>query len=379
MYLHLAFSLQSCIIGVSRRKSGGEKMNKTMNVLGIIMAWILSIVLVVMLIATPLAFTALSLVKPETIIKVVTDTLVSGIGMTDPQPSAQGAELITLSGTTQAGKLTPVDNADIGTDVLDSVFGDYLTQEQLSKLLSSKAAKELVEVYTKDLTGAFSGDNTTNQFDAEKVKAIVNDNIDEIVDIAQEVVPELAEMDKEELKSNIQKAINEGAEQLVQAIPKPQEIQKEIVESNPELELALKIVAKKNTIELAIIGVIILLSALIFVCRLCGFRGFRWLAVDLFVGTGFGVLFCVGLLVGTPMLKTAMAGDAVISGLVGSLMSAFTKGMIVRTVVMLIAGGAMLTAYILIKKQRAKKSVAEEIEETAEEAVTEEITEVTEN
>ena len=358
-------------------------MEKTWNILGIIMAWILSIVLVVMLIATPLVFTALSLLKPETITKVITDTLVSDTGKADTQPSAETAQLVTLSNTTGAAKLMPVDNSNVGAEVLGGMFGDQLSQEQIGAILSSKAAKELVGAYTKDLAGAFSGSNAPGQFDAEKVKEIVNDNIDEIVDLVQEVVPETAQMDREELKNTIQKAVNEGAEQIVQALPKPQEVQQQIVESNPALEQALKIIAKKNTIKLVIIGVIVLLSALIFLCRLCGFRGFRWLAVDLFVGAGFGLLFCVGLLAGTPMVKTLLADNAMASGLVGSLLSSFTGGMIIRTVVMLVAGGALLTAYILIKKNVAKKLAAAEIpaeeaaaEETpAEEAATEETAE----
>ncbi len=345
-------------------------MNKTMNVLGIITAWILSIVLVVMLIATPLAFSALSLLEPETIIKVLTDTLVSSVGNADNQPSAEAAQLVTLSNTTEAAKLTPVDNSNVGEEVLNEMFGDQLSQEQIGAILSSKTVKELVGAYTKDLAGAFSGSNAPAQFDAEKVKEIVNHNIDEIVDLVQEVVPEAAQMDREELKGNILEAVNEGAEQIVQALPKPQEVQKQIMESNPALEQALKIIAMKNTIKLVVIGVLVLLSALIFLCRLCGFRGFRWLAVDLFVGAGFGLLFSAGLLVGAPMVKTLMADDAMASGLVGALLSSFTNGMIIRTVVMLVAGGGLLTAYILIKKNAAKKLAAAET--PAEEATAEE-------
>ena len=331
-------------------------MKKAWNILGIFFAWILSILLVVMLIAAPLALSALSLLEAKTVTNVITDALTAGSGLPEPQASAEEVRMVRLSDVSQTQ--APVD----AEGILTEIFGDDMNKDQLDAILSSKVVKEFVETYTEDLTAAFVGGAEGAQFNAEKVKAIVNDNMDEIVDILQEVVPECADMDKAELVANIQKAMDENAEALVQALPKPQEIRDEIAKSSPELELVFQIIAKKNALRLAIIGAIVLISALIFLCRLCGFRGFRWLAVDLFVGAGFGGVFCAALLVGVPMLKESMADNAIVSGLVGSLMSAFTTGMIVRTVVMLVSGGVLLAGYIILKKHRAKKAQAEEMQ-----------------
>lgn len=330
-------------------------MKKAWNILGIIFAWMLSILLIVMLIAAPLLLSALSLMKAETVTSVITDVLTAGSGQQEPQAGAE-AELVRLSDVSQAQ--APVD----AEDILAGMFGDNINTEQLDAILSSKVVKEFIETYTEDLTAAFVGGAEGAQFDAEKVKAIVNDNMDEIVDILQEVVPECANMDKAELIANIQKALDESAEALVQALPKPGEIRDEIAKNSPELELVFQIIAKKNALRLAIIGAIVLVSALIFLCRLCGFRGFRWLAVDLFVGAGFSGVFCAALLVAVPMLKESIADNAIVAGLVGSLLSAFTTGMIVRTVVMLVSGGGLLTGYIFLKKYLAKKAQAEEMQ-----------------
>lgn len=329
-------------------------MNKNWNVLGIIGAWILTIALVLMLIVTPIVFSALSLLNAETITKVVSGAL---IGSASGEPSAETYEVTRLTETS-----TP-ENA--GQNVLEGMFGDQLTQEQMEKILDSNLVKDFVKSYTDDLTSAFVGGEGSG-FNADKVKAIMNDNLDEIVGILQEVAPECAQMDAEELKANIRKAVDEGAEQLVQALPKPEDIRKELVQQNPSLETALKIIAQKNKIKLAVIGVIILLSVLIFLCRLPEFRGLRWLAVDLFVGAGFGAFVSVGLVVSSSAVaEIAKQSGEQVAGIVSALLSSFASGMFVRTAVMLVAGGLLLAAYIVIKRQKALQA-----EETSTEEVT---------
>ena len=327
-------------------------MKKVLNVVGIFAAVILSIVLVLMLLATPIIFSTLSLLNGQTVTKVVTDMFTAG---QEAQPSAEKAEIVTLSNTTQTAE-------NVGEDLLAGMFGDAVSQEQLSAILSSNAAKELIEAYTGDLTNAITGSNKAAAFNADKIKSIVNDNIDEIVQVLQANVPECANMSADELKTNIQKAVNENAEEIVNSLPKPEEIKQQLVESVPALETAMNILEMKNTIKLAIIGVIVVLSGLIFVCRIPGMRGFRWLAVDLFVAGGLNLLTSVGLLFSKSAVgEIAKEAGVQIANMVGSLLSTFTGGILIRAVVMLVAGGGLLTTYIFIKKAKAKKvATAEE-------------------
>lgn len=335
-------------------------MKKALNIVGIFFAWILSFLLVFMLITAPLILSTLSLINADTITNAITDSLTAGRSQQEPQAGAE-AELVRLSNVSEAQTSANVQ------DILAGMFGDDIPTEQLEAILSSNVVKEFIESYTEDLTAAFVDGAESGQFNAEKIKAIVNDNMDEIVDILQEFVPEYANMDEAELIANIQKALDEGAEALAQALPNPQEFRDEIMKNSPEMEAVLQLIAKKNNIRLAIIGAIVLVSALIFLCRLCGFRGFRWLAVDLFVGAGFNGLFCAGLSSVVAMLKEFLADNAIVAGLVESLLSAFTTGMIVRTVVMALSGGALLAAYILLKKFLAKKALQLETAQPAQE------------
>ena len=342
-------------------------MKKTLNVLGIIVAWLLSIVLVLMLLVTPIIFSALSLLNGQTIAKVVTDVFTAG---QEAQPSAETAEIVTLSNTTPSAAAE-----DAGKDLLAGMFGDSVSQEQMSAIMSSNAVKELIEAYTGDLTNAITGGNQAAAFNADKIKSIVNENIDEIVQVLQANVPECANMSAEELKNNIQKTVNENAEQIINALPKPEELKKQLVESVPALEAAMEILAMKKTIKLVIIGAIVVLSGLIFACRIPGLRGFRWLAVNLFVGGGLNLFTTVGLLISkSAVSQIAKEAGTQAASLVGTLLGAFTNGMLIRTVVMLLAGGGLLTVYILIKKAKAKKLAVEAILEElpTEEAIAEE-------
>ena len=342
-------------------------MKKTLNVLGIIVAWLLSIILVLMLLVTPIVFSTLSLLNGQTITKVVTDVFA---GSQEAQPSAENVEIVTLSNTNQTAAAE-----DVGEDLLAGMFGDAVSQEQMSAILSSNAAKELIEAYTGDLTNAITGGNKAAAFNADKIKSIVNDNIDEIVQVLQANVPEFANMDAAELKNKIQTTVDEKAEEIVNSLPKPEDLKQQLVESVPALETAMQILEMKKTIKMAIIGVIVVLSGLIFVCRIPGMRGFRWLAVDLFVAGGLNLLTTVGLLISKSAVgEIAKEAGAQVAGLIGSLLGAFTNGMFIRTIVMLLAGGALLTVYILLKKQKAKKLAAEAILEElpAEEMVAEE-------
>lgn len=330
---------------------------KVFNVFGIILAWVLSIALVIMLVVTPIVFSALSLISADTITKALTQSFDPSAEVQKP---AEEVTLVQLSSTTEES--TPAGGTDASQfGDLSGIFGDQISQETLDKILSSNAAKELIEAYTDDLADAFTGNGGEAKFNSEKIKSIVNDNIDEIVDVLQEAVPELADMDKGELKSQILKAVDEGAEEIVNALPKPEDIKQEMMESNPALETALQILAQKDMIMLAIIGVIVVISALIFVCRIPGLRGFRWLAVNLFVGGGFNAFTSVGLLVSkSAVSQIAEEAGPQIAGIIGSLLGDFTTGMFIRTAVMLVSGGALLTVYILIKKAKAKKLTAAE-------------------
>ena len=323
-------------------------MKKPLDVLGAIAAWLLSIALVVTLLATPVLFSALSLLNANTVTKVVSGLLTTRQNH-DEAPRMEAPQAKPLSHVTKTADTAE----DVGKDVLTDLFGDDISPDQISAILDSKAAKELIDAYTEDLTGAFAGGDKAPEFNAEKIKSIVNENIDDIVDVLQKNIPELADKSPEELKKEITKAVDENAHKLIEALPDPETLRQQLAEENPLLEAFMAVIAMRDTIRLLLIVAIVVLSGLIFACRIPGVRGFSWISVDLFTAGGLGMLVSVVLLMASSALGSSTeAYGAELVGLVSVLLSSFTTGLFVRYGVMLVFGGVLLTAYLLLKKYR---------------------------
>ena len=344
-----------------------ETWKKAGNIIGIVFAWILSIVLVFMLIVAPVVLSALSLLNTDTILDVLTGTLTQSIA---PQNDETAAD---YSVTKLSETSDNVSAEAVGKDVIGEFFGQDVSPEVLEQILSSNAVKELLDAYTSDVVNAFSGSGKDAKFNAELIQRIVDENIDEIVRIAQEMAPEGTQINVEELKSQITGVVSEQAEEIVQSLPKPEEFKNQIMQQYPEVEMAFQILANVGAIKAIIVAAIVVTCGLIFLCRLPGFRGFRWLATDLFVGSGFGILISAAFGIVRTAVIAMIPSQEMLGGLAESLLSKMSAGLWIRTGVMLLCAVALLVAYIFVKKALAKKTaaaeeaVAEVVEEGSEE------------
>ena len=361
-------------------------MKKFGNVFSIVVAWVLSIVLVIMLTVTPLALSALSLLNAHVITDVVIEVVIDL--MHQQQDKAAGYQINKLTSVTLPAGVTIPADATIPEDVtipqdvlnqlpedtqqnvqetvkqnggvaaiLEKYLGTPVTAEQVERVMSSNTVKEVLTVYTGDLTRVLTGEEKLSEMDSQKIQSIVNKNMDEVIEIVQELKPDVAKKDVEALKQEISKVVEEKAEEIIQALPKPEEIKQQIVETAPEIGIALKILEKKKVIEMGLIGTVAGLCALIFLCRLENFRGFRWLAVDMFVGGGINALLSLVLLIETPVIA-AMIPNSSLTTIIEKVLHAFDLALFERAAIILVAGGVLLTAYILINKAKAKKAVA---------------------
>ena len=352
---------------------------KALNVFAIILAWILSIAMVVMLVAAPLALSALSLLDTENIVEIVSQMLLDSNQSAAAQPQEDFAIQNLSAEAEEATEEAPAaENAtgSINMNGLQGLFGDDVSGEMLNKVLTSDAMSELLGAYTKDITNAFAGKNAEKEFTSELLVKVVNENLDEIVEIVAETGTPLTDEEKQEFKNQLKTAVEEKADEIVASLPAPEQIKESIVEGNEDIELAFTILAKKDTIKGIIVGIIVLLSALIFGLRYPGLRGMRWLSTNLFTAGGFNVLICVVLGVGTTAVKGATAGMNAIAGtgvdgIVGMMLGQLTKGVIIRTVIIFVAAIALLVGYILLKPFVKKKKAAKTEEPAAEEMIPE--------
>ena len=343
-------------------------LKKTLNVFGIILAWFLSVALVVLLIVAPTALSALSLLDPDTITDAVWSVLEA------EQPSAAVPEKsygITSLSAKKADKTSNATSAEkilgeLDVSKIEEIIGEDIDEDVLNKVLASDAVKELVDAYTDDVMNVITGNADESKFDADKIIEIVEDNIDEIAEIVQEIAPDLSAEDVKNLKSEIKTAVRENAEDIVEAIPAPEEIREMVVGSNPEAELALELLAQRDAFKLIIVAAIVLLSLLIFLFRIPGFRGFRWLSVDLFVAGGFGALICIALHLGSSVAMGMLENVAelemlAVNDVVKNVLSAFTRGVTIRTAIIFAAAVVLMIVYVLIKKLREKKAARQAV------------------
>lgn len=294
---------------------------KVLNVLGIIMAWILSIALILTLFVSPMLLSALSTVKPDKIFDSVRDLEISQV----------------------------LEMMDDGVDADSESFQD---------LLATDTVLELFDIYLDDLANGFENPSAQKLLTEEKIKEVVHKNIDEFYEVAKQESADLALLPEAEAKEQVEKMVVESLVELLPALPTAEMLKQEIITSTPELEMLFTVFTMVNTIKLTLIGAIVVISALIYGCRFVGFRGLRWIAVDLIVASALSGLICAAIsFVGT-ILVEMLADVAFANTLVQEFMSDFANGVNVRTVIMLACGIGMLVLYLFLKKKFVQKNLS---------------------
>ncbi len=289
---------------------------KVLNVFGIIFAWILSIILVVNLIVAPIIMSTLSLLTPKKLTNLALDT----------------------------GAITEFIKGSINNP----------NGEEVEELLSTNFAKQTLELYLSDAVSAFGGKTGERKLTAEVLQNLANENMDELIIFAREYGAYGKEYSDEEVKQDVENRMLSKAEEMLKIFPDPQDRIEREQRKNSDTYLIMSIIGNTAKIKISVIASLIIISALIFVCRLFGFKGVRWLSVDLFVSSGVLALVCLGL--GGVLEKLQMNIPQNALRTFREISATFKTGVIVRSAVILVAAIALMVAYVFIKKALAKKA-----------------------
>ena len=336
---------------------------KALNVFAIIAAWILSIALVLMLIGAPLTLSALSLLSPENIVELIGDALIEDNKSAEAQLQGQiVVQNLSAEVEVETEEVPTTGNVAGGMDLsgIQEILGGEV---MFNKLMESQAMSELLSAYLTDVTNAFAGKDADKAFTPELLAEVVEENIDEIVEIVA-AGSSITDEEKEQLKQQIQTGVVEKADEIVEELPSAEEIKESVLEGDEGLAIIFEILAMRNQIKGVIVGVIVVIAALIFALRFPGFRGLRWLSIDLLIASLFNGIICkaLGASSGDPMgLFDSLGSDA--EGVAGMLLSQLAKGVVVRTVVMFVVAVLLMVGYILLKKFMKKKVAAAPAEE----------------
>lgn len=260
------------------------------NVFGILLALVLSLVLFVMLITTPLASAAGSFMQTETLKKVVKN----------------------------------IDYAELFTDM--EIVGDMsetgLDPEMIATLMESGMVEDIVELYADGVFDMLEGKRDEIALSAETVNGILQKYLDDIVPIVKAMIPAEYPVPDEMIRSMTSEMLKEYSGEITGMLPAAEDLG-----INREIVMAVNML-RDGTVLMGIIGVVGVLSILILLCRFVRFKGFMWLGVVYVIG---GVIsFLASMSMGDAVKSVVAAAEpgleAVITPITGIIAAEMMKG-----------------------------------------------------
>ena len=260
------------------------------NVFGILLELVLSLVLFVMLITTPLASAAGSFMQTETLKKVVKN----------------------------------IDYAELFTDM--EIVGDMsetgLDPEMIATLMESGMVEDIVELYADGVFDMLEGKTDEIALSAETVNGILQKYLDDIVPIVKAMIPAEYPVPDEMIRSMTSEMLKEYSGEITGMLPTAEDLG-----INREIVMAVNML-RDGTVLMGIIGVVGVLSILILLCRFVRFKGFMWLGVVYMIG---GVIsFLASMSMGDAVKSVVAAAEpgleAVITPITGIIAAEMMKG-----------------------------------------------------
>lgn len=201
-------------------------------------------------------------------------------------------------------------------DISDALEKYKVKEDAVEEIIKSDAVAEIIDIYAKQFTDFIEG-NEPEEFTVDDLKDIVEDNMDELVEIANKHMTN--KLDEAEIERRILKAIDENAEEIVEVMPSVDMI---IEESDSTAIDIIKFVFNPAIPVIFTICSVILL-VLVFVCRIRNAQGFIWTAIDCFLSFLFlGIFTGIAAVYLEPLILDSYVGISSVIGL--AFDSAFT-------------------------------------------------------
>ncbi len=307
---------------------------RILNGLGTILAFLLSIVLVVLLFVAPTLLSAISVITPDNL--------------------RQTMEEIQLP------------------ELIFAVVGDSLDvdEKQLMDIASTNAVQEIYNSYLSGIFDVIEGKTPQETLTETKIQDILLADFDQIFGIFKDSSPELIDVPEEQAKEMFTGMMQQVAVQL----PTPESLVQDLFAQQPEMDTVLEVWTQIGKVKPAFIGAVVVLSLLIFVCRLFGFRGFRWLSVDLFIATGLSGIACLPLALSEQVMEVAMGENEALALISENLMSNLTQGVYIRTGILLLAAIALMVTYCIVRKKLRQKQECQQYTQTVAQEFTQDYT-----
>ena len=338
------------------------------NVMGCIFASLFSIVLVLVLLVFPIYQSVASLASAKTLTNIV-----QNIDYTAFLPS--GEDLKTLMGDEWAN--IPIVGDLVDADELDNV---------VDGLIKSKAMGRVLELYTGDVINAVMQTGEEQQLTADALQDIIIDETDSLVDIILPYIPEESAMSKAELVEELQNTAAQSADEIFAFLPSVEDLIGLKTEDNPddvigELEdgvyayrpedahasptlnandpFAILRQLLSPAVATAFIIAIVVLVALIALCRFNRFGGLLWLGIDTLVASFPILLLALGA---KGLAAAALTGEGMssIAPIITSATAVFSRKLMIAAVLYIVIGIVAIVCYALLYKRAKNKQATPE-------------------
>jgi hypothetical protein len=337
-----------------------------------LLASLLSLFLVLSLISFPAISFITDNAAPEKLVDII---ISSGMFSASGTPSASNHQILLSSGTVESSQ-SPADLETFLQALGELANRGIIDVEQLmenleipadaeidlkqmaQELIESTAMQTLVATYAEDIINAATGTGESPVLTTDTVMDILDPHIDEIVSIVENNLPADVKIDRENLTAAIDKAAGTALPSLIDALPPAQEIADALVSTNPQLSKVMRDLnfVYSGQLRLIALGIIVVLLILVFLLRLPGFNGLRWIGISGLVGAVFtGALGY--LLQAKPVLNSLSSALADISSLVMPLLSSLASTFVIFAIIygvaglILVVGNGVLNVVIAKKEQ----------------------------
>lgn len=297
-------------------------MRKVFNVLGCIIAFFLSILLICNLMVLPILQGVTGLLQHKAL-----EDVIEQIDL---------AEVVTSS-----------------PELMIELEASGVDGETVRALLSCDAADELLQSIAGDALRALRGELAQPSLTLPVLTELVNEYRAELIPIVMQMAPAEVPVNEEMAGLMLDQILAEYGEDLVSALN----------ESLVELQQSMQqdgitdgfLLLTNGIITAVLIGVSVVLAGLIFLCRLRHAQGLVWIGVDAILAAlptfGAGKLMTGAFLLS--QLPTGAVGAAILP-----LLRKVATSVFIGSAILLVLGILCIVGFVLLRKRRMKKAAA---------------------
>jgi hypothetical protein len=294
-----------------------------LNILGVFVAFVLSIVFIVTAFAMPLYYSVAGMLRPQTITTVL-----------------QHVDYVEVL---KESKEVKQSMEELGIDV-----------EVSNKIMQSEAVGEVLEDCAEKLTDLFSREDADlSEFNAAYLKGLVDEHLDGVLTAVETATGET--IPKDELKDVINTALTEKADAIDDAVAELAPIKETVVTYSTATELVQTTLKWQTILVLALLEALLL--GLIYVVRLKNYGGFVWLAVD--TGIVGGLLGAVTLVVSSDLATSIVArAPGFMKGMLSAAMGSIRTALVIATAVCFGVMVLSIVACSLLRSHKRRRTAA---------------------